>query len=94
MPILCNICGSYQPTVQVSPDYDPSDIMEFQCDCIRVGFVYNGEPIDGYWLSPSFVEDEDVQVGERLLPDEFPDWVHKVKMVCGTCFYKNRQQTP
>lgn len=86
MLILCPNGHGYQTPAQVSPDYEPKHGDLFRADCIRVGFVFEGEAVDEYWLSRRFAAEENVQAGDQDLPDKYPAWVGKVKVMCGQCF--------
>jgi hypothetical protein len=86
MRFLCPSGHGYQTAAQVSPDYDEALKDAFKSRCVLVRFFYNGESVDTYFLSPEFVTAEQVVPGDQPLPDDYPEWVHKVRAICSKCF--------
>ena len=86
MRILCDVCKSAKPVRRVSPDYEPSNHKTFIARAVSVAFVYKGESVDSFLLSPEFVRDEQIVPGDQALPENYPSWIHKVRAVCEDCF--------
>jgi hypothetical protein len=86
MRILCPGGHGYQIPIQLSPDYKLEDTNAFRAQCLRVRFIHNSQPVDEYWFSRRFVAQENVEVGDQALPDDYPSWVEKTITVCRRCF--------
>ena len=87
MMINCEIHG-YQNGVQVSPDLVKlvADKKEFH-DVYSVYYEFEGEVVDLFYISKSFAEQYGLKNTSLLpLPDEYPEWVMSLKVVCETCF--------
>ena len=86
MLIRCPNGHGDQTPAQVSPDYDGTQAATFRSRCLIVRFIFDGQPVDQYFLSPEFVSTEHIQGGDQPLPDEYPEWINKVRAVCSRCF--------
>lgn len=87
MMINCEIHG-YQNGVQVSPDLAKliTDKKEFH-DVYSVNYEFEGEVVDLFYISKLFAEQYGLKNKSLLpLPDEYPEWVMSLKIVCEKCF--------
>jgi hypothetical protein len=91
MRILCEACGKSSEVVQLSPDYLANDHEAFLHTAKCVYFIYDGEVVDKYILSPDFMNKHGILSTEMPLPDDYPEWVGKVKRECKLCFEKRGQ---
>ncbi len=95
MRVLCSKCGQSSSGVQVSPDYDPTNHREFIGSAIRYRFVFDGEDVDEFLLSRAFVTANSIIGTSAALPDEYPDWIKRLRIECGRCFDKrNASDSP
>jgi hypothetical protein len=88
MRVLCSQCGQSSSGVQVSPDYDPAHHREFIASAIRYRFMFEGEDVDEFLLSPVFVTANGIIGTAAALPDEYPAWIKRLRIECRQCFDK------
>jgi hypothetical protein len=86
MRIFCAKCASYVPAVQVSSDYSSETAATYRKTAVCVRFVFKGQPVDTYYLSPEFARTYSIEAGDLPLPDEYPVWTEEVHVVCASCF--------
>jgi hypothetical protein len=86
MRVLCSQCGQLSTGVQVSPDYDPARHREFISSAISYVFVFNGEDVDEFLLSPAFTSANGIIGSSTALPDDYPEWIKKLRIECRQCF--------
>jgi hypothetical protein len=86
MRLLCEACGKYNLVVQVSPDYQPSRKEIFRERAVLIRYIYNSEVVDEFVVSSEFADLYSLGAGDYELPDNYPDWVTKLTLICKECF--------
>lgn len=94
MRILCANCGVGRPAIQVSRDFDSGTAERFLERAIRVRFVFDGEIVDEFFLSPEHATENSVAGGDHDLPDQYPLWVRGLKVVCAVCHGNAKAPSP
>ena len=87
MMIECEQHGYYE-AIQVSPDlrekiYASEKIDEY----VLIQYEYNNKIANSFYLSPKYAAENGLQNESKLpLPDDYPEWVMSLVLVCKKCF--------